>query len=211
MAWQASSDGGNTWTTVPGQSSTRLALRLPTADRRSHRAVLTNRNTQATSHSNAVALFAYDKLALAVTGPAHTAPGEPAHLVLLPTLAGRTADWVVAEWTTEQPDGPRTGTGLAFAARDAHAGTIQLNIRARPAGTRADDPEAWTQARHRRQEDEVQGIVGVFPDFWHPAPAILAQLVAQHLGRQVHPPPPPPRCRTKLRQGEGSSGSLHSM
>ena len=148
VAWQESTDNGDTWTTIEKSNTIRHNVGMQEPGKRQVRARMVNKNTLAESFTAPVEVWAYSTLDAQITGPRHMAPGYTATLASELYREGVLTANTVNEWKIEAPSGTTTATGATATITEEQEGKVYITLKTRPADTRADDPNAWSIARY---------------------------------------------------------------
>ena len=148
VAWQESTDNGDTWTTIEKSNTIRHNVGMQEPGKRQVRARMVNKNTLAESFTAPVEVWAYATLDAQITGPRHMAPGYTATLASELYREGVLTANTVNEWKIEAPSGITTATGATATITEEQEGKVYITLKTRPADTRADDANAWSIARY---------------------------------------------------------------
>jgi len=148
VSWEESTDAGVTWIAIEKSNTIRHNVAMQDPGRRLVRAKMINKNTLVESYATPVEVWAYSTLEASITGPRHMAPGYAATLAAELYREGVLTTNTVNEWTIEAPSGTTTTTGATATITSEQEGKVYVTLRTRPADTRADDPSAWSVARH---------------------------------------------------------------
>ncbi len=148
VSWEESTDAGVTWTAIEKSNTIRHNVAMQDPGRRLVRAKMINKNTLVENYATPVEVWAYSTLEASITGPRHMAPGYAATLAAELYREGVLTSNTVNEWTIEAPSGTTTTTGATATITAEQEGKMYVTLRTRPADTRADDPSAWSVARH---------------------------------------------------------------
>ena len=148
IAWEESSDGGVSWMQIPKSNTPRHNVVMQDPGERYVRAKMINKNTMAESYTPAIRLVAYATLDASIIAPSHVAPDSAVTLVGQLFRENVLTTNTINEWTIDAPSGKTTITGATATISDSREGKAYITLRTRPDDTRADDPYAWTIARH---------------------------------------------------------------
>jgi hypothetical protein len=141
VAWQESTDNGDTWTSIEKSNTIRHNIGMQEPGKRQVRARMVNKNTLAESFTAPVEVWAYSTLDAQITGPRHMAPGYTATLASELYREGVLTANTVNEWKIEAPSGTTvTATGATATITEEQEGKVYITLKTRPADTRAMTP-----------------------------------------------------------------------